>query len=394
MIQNHAASSTIRAVKSGIAPELVVSQVKNTAAWIWSDRRCDAATFALDRVAEANADRKRDEGGPAYLKLLLAAHYATVATFVPTDVDARIRHHAWVAIPDEAALGASLDVVDEVAAWDVRAVSARFVEHEGRTLSGHDGEWLSVRSGALGRAASLGAKDAVERLAAAIDAEVEREERILTPLIEGDAPAKDVLPAITTVAHNLGDLSRVVDAWPKSDAIEALRPKWSRLGHPDGMRGKRSVFVLAGAINKALMAKENHRFLALRKPRALRTHRSLLLPFGPWFDAWGESIAKSEHLEQGDRAEVLAALLELHAWDAEQQGCLRAIAGLHRATRGGIELFVPDIPARMRKDALRGAVRAALDVEEEHFIARIERRYRTELDRLRSQGFGGGRTLP
>jgi hypothetical protein len=31
---------------------------------------------------------------PAPLDALLTAHFATVATFVPTDVDARIRHHA------------------------------------------------------------------------------------------------------------------------------------------------------------------------------------------------------------------------------------------------------------------------------------------------------------
>jgi hypothetical protein len=92
-------------------------------------------------------------------------------------------------------------------------------------------------------------------------------------------------------------------------------------------------------------------------------------------------IATSPHLEDRDRAEVLEALLDVHARDANQEGCLRAIAGLHRATRGGIELYVPDLPARMRKDALRGKVRDALDITAEHFAARVERRVTTALGR-------------
>jgi hypothetical protein len=104
-----------------------------------------------------------------------------------------------------------------------------------------------------------------------------------------------------------------------------------------------------------------------------------LLPIGPWLDDWGKLIATSPLLENNDRAEVLAALLEVHARDANQEGCLRAIAGLHQHTRGGIELFVPDLPARMRKDAIRGKVRDVLDITPEHFATRIERRYEAAL---------------
>ncbi|MDF2693925.1 MAG: hypothetical protein K0S65_2308, partial [Labilithrix sp.] len=143
---------------------------------------------------------------------------------------------------------------------------------------------------------------------------------------------------------------------------------------------RRAPFVAAGVLNKAIVAHENHRFLPLRKPRALRNARELLLPIGPWLDAWGKAVAESPVLENGDRAEVLAALLELHGRDPSQEGCLRAIAGLHHALRGGLEVLVPDLPARMRKDALRGRVRDVLDVPVERFDARIDRRYRAERD--------------
>ena len=363
-------------MKAGIAPELLVSQVKNTAAWLWSDPRAEAVTRALDDLAGADACRQGAEG-TAYLRLLLGAHFATVATFVPTDVDARIRHHAWQAIESAEALSAACAVVDEVAAWDVHAVSARvFVCEERGALSGHDGEWLAVRAGALGRAAVLEATADVERLAEQLDSELDREEAILRRALAADAPGA-VLRCATVVAHNLGDLSRVVAEWPRHDALAPLRDRYVRLAHPDSP-ARRTAFIAAGALNKALVAHENHRFLPLRKPRALRTARELLLPMGPWLDAWGEAVAKSAHLEDRDRAEVLAALLEIHGRDPSQEGCLRAIAGLHRATRGGIELFVPDLPARMRKDALRGRVRDVLDVSVERFDARLERRYRTE----------------
>lgn len=360
-------------MKSGIAPRTLVSQVDGTAGWLRAEPRAAHVVEALDRIEDA--ERDQNANGPAYLRLLLAAHFATVATFVPTDVDVRIRHHAWAAVEDARDLDAMVAVVDEIASWDARLVSERTaVAVDGRSLSGHDGEWLSVRSGALGRALALGATDIAKHLADAIDRELDREEKTFTAVLQTRAPAKQALAVATILAHNLGDLSRVVDQWPNRPELAEHRARYTRLGHatPDNAR---SPFVTAGAMNKAMMALENHRFLALRKPRALRTSRALLLPIGPWFDAWGETIAKHDALEQRDRAEVVTALLEIHASSPDQLGCLRALAGIHRATRGGIELYVPELPARLRKDALRGRVREALEVETPHFEARIQKRF-------------------
>jgi hypothetical protein len=360
------------AVKAGIAPQLLLSQVKNTASWLWEDARAAAVTSALDNPASDG------------LRAMLAAHFATVATFVPTDVDARIRHHVWTAMQSAEEIATACDVVDEAASWDARWVSARTVDGldaRDRSLSGHDGEWLGVRAGALGRAASLGASDVVERLVDQLDRELAREEALFCAAYDGGAPARRVLSIATIIAHNLGDLSRVVEAWPGREEVAALRARYTRLGHPDGPQ-RRTAFIVAGILNKAIMALENHRFLALRKPRALRTSRALILPIGPWFDGWGESVAKHDALSDRDRAEVVTALLELHASSPDQQGCLRALAGMHRATRGGLENYVPSVPARLRKDALRGRVRDALDVTVPHFEARIDRKYRAERDRI------------
>jgi hypothetical protein len=376
-------------VKAGIAPTLVAAQVESTAGWLRQDERARDVIGVLDgapALEEAwRADPSADETQLSYLHLLLTAHFATVATFVPTDVDARIRHHAWAAMERPEQIARACDVVDEVARWDASWVSARVVTSEDdRNLSGHDGEWLGVRAGALGRAAALGAKDLVERLVADLDREVDRHERFLLDAYEGRAPAQRTLSIATIVAHDLGDLSRVVEAWPGGAGAHAsLRARYTRLGHADAApSARRRSFVLAGELNKALMALENHRFLALRKPRALRASRGLLLPIGPWFDDWGATVATHPSLGERDRADVVAALLEMHASSPDQLGCLRALAGIHRATRGGLELYVPDLPARLRKDAVRGRVREAVDVTKDHFAARIEKRFAAERERL------------
>ena len=362
-------------MKPGILNSVLVEQVRNTAAWLWTDASCSALTALFDTCV----DEPLDEPGALErtLRLRLAAHYATVATFVPTDVDAHIRHHMWQSVNDAETFARAKACIDEAVARDARVVSARVTAG----LSGHDGEWLSVRAGALGRALVLGLSDVAEVLAAEIDAELDREHRVFAEALEPDAPATTTLKLATTIAHNLGDLSRVVDAWPKAARASAVCERYSRLGHADGGR-QCSEFLVAGALNKELMALENHRFLALRKPRALRRSRALLLPVGPWFDAWGETVCRSELLDDADRAEVVAALVELHLRSPAQEGCLRALAAFHRETRGGLGWYDTALPARLRKEIGRGRIREAIDLPRERFEARIESRCRALVARL------------
>jgi hypothetical protein len=351
---------------TGIAPDVLFEQVRSTAAWALDGPVKKETTFRaviadLDSAARAHAE---DPPGLAYFRALLAAHYCTVATFVPTDVDARIRHHAFVPLSEDA-LADACDVIDEASAWDVDIVSARVVSG----LSGHDGEWLAVRAGALGRAITLGAKMLVSRLASSIDEELAREHGVLELLARSDAIAW--LRAVTTIAHNLGDLSRVVEAWPSSAEHETYNVRYARLGHAPSPRFG-DAFARAGATNKTVMADENHRFLALRKPRALRASRELLLPIGPFFDGWGRTVATHSALEVTDRAEIVAALLSVHLAKPASRGCLRALAGIDGATGRGLASFESHLPARMRKLLSSGPVRDAVKTREEVFLARMQ----------------------
>jgi hypothetical protein len=62
-----------------------------------------------------------------YFALCMASHFATVATFVPTDVDSKIRGHCWDD-PSPAVLNAQFEVLKAAMAWDVTAVSKRTVK--------------------------------------------------------------------------------------------------------------------------------------------------------------------------------------------------------------------------------------------------------------------------
>ncbi|MBK6697138.1 MAG: hypothetical protein IPG50_33865 [Myxococcales bacterium] len=359
----------------GIAPLVLKSQVEATAGWA-----LDSDFWPAEVVRSAAAIEEAWRADPAhtdYARLLFAAHYLTVATFCPTDVDARIRHHVWVEADSARAL-TLVALVDEVAALDASLVSARTVKGpDGAAMSGHNGEWFSVRAGALGRALSLGEGELAARVEAQIEDELGREaEAFRAAVRENDVQA--ILEVSCIVAHNTGDLSRVVEAWPKSEAHNRLRGRFARLGHPEGAVNHGGVFAAAGHVNKAVTAVENHRFLGLRKARSLRRSRDLLLPIGPFFEPWGRRVALA--LDEPERVEVVDALMETHLRGEDQQGPLRALRGMAEANRGPWSKIVDALPVRLRKAATAGPVQAGLRVTHEAFFARLEKRTRAALE--------------
>lgn len=351
---------------------MLLGQVESTASWALADENAGSYRDILRAASTLESTYGTDLLG--YLRLLLAAHYVTVATFVPTDVDTRIRHHLWWSLDTEEQLLAGLAHVDEAASWDPQRVSARIVEVKGLgAVCGHQGEWFSVWAGALGRALAIGAQQARDHALGRIEDELLRESQIFDAVVKAGDPL-DVLRVSTVLAHNLGDLSRVVEAWPKTVADpEGLRGRFMRLGHEREDRYGGS-FVLAGAINKPIMAPENDRFLALRPARALRKGRPLLLPIGPFFDTWGELIGRTPLLDEDERGEVVAALIDTHVQRPAQVGCLRALAGFDRAFKGGLGAIEHTLPARAKKLVRGGPIREQLGVDRARFEARMAKR--------------------
>ena len=370
-------------MSTGISPSVLLGQVENTAPWALDASITPAAPWQAVLLAGRSLDANSQDPQQrrAYLSLLLAAHFATVGTFVPTDVDARIRHHAWQELHGLDALREAVDTVDQVDDWDPRAVSARVVQlADGTCVSGHDGEWLAVRAGALGRALAMNASATIDAIIARIDAELTREAQAFAVARDRRGGELDALRLATVLAHNVGDLSRVVEIWlAKSNAAKDLQTRLARLGHDDATRFD-GLFALAGHVNKAVMAHENHRFLTLRKARGLRRSPDLLLPIGPFFDRWGETVGSHRALDATERGAALAALLEGHDSDTSQHGYLRAIAGMHRTHPGGIDSLAREVPARLRKLVTGGVVREALRVDASRFEARMANRCRSVLN--------------
>ena len=349
----------------GIAPTLLLDQVKATAPWALTLEPPLPAAAVLQKTPAIQKEWATGADTEEYFALLLAAHFTTVATFCPTDVDVRIRQHVWAPLEGKR-LAAAVGRVEEVARWDVPPVSARHVVLDGEVLAGHQGEWFSVLAGALGRALALADKAVVERTRAWIEAELTREARLVM-LARKEGTPQQLLSVVTTVAHNLGDLSRVVDTWAPAHAASELGLRYSRLGHEDGARFD-GAFVYAGELNKLLMAKENHRFLPLRAPKALRRERAFLLPFGPYFYDWGKLLGSTKLLDDAERAEILLALVGVHERRTDELGCLRAIAGLHAGCSGGIEKLGRYLPEQQRAAVQRGGVKLALRVTEREFL--------------------------
>ena len=142
-----------------IGPRTLVGLVANTAPWLFAQGAPAEPYVAILRSAgELGA---RAEPTPAertdYFALCLAAHFASAATFVPTDVDTKIRRALWQEAIGTDELPRMRALALGMAEWDPAPVSARVVRGaDGAAVSGHDGERLAVLAGGLVAANAAG----------------------------------------------------------------------------------------------------------------------------------------------------------------------------------------------------------------------------------------------
>jgi hypothetical protein len=334
----------------GIAPEILYQHIENTVPFLFTGL-APSAPYS-DFVREKRGEKKFNHY--QYFELCLCAHYTTVASFVPTDVDNQIRKNLWNTGPETTAPMAEL--VLKSRAWDFRPWTARYQEGLDNTLgamvSGHQGEWFSVAVGAYA-AHRNHSPELAKTVKNEILAELELESRIFASLkLAGDGIG--LLRASTAIAHNLGDLDRVIDQWelPQEDPLRQIAYK---LGHAQNAQfgAKQEELLEAGALNKAFMASENHRHYPLRQAKCLRRSIDLFFPLGPFTDAWGETIARHPKLEPREIAEVAEALLEgfqkLSSPKIPLYGYARALAGIQRAFPGGSKLLVEYMRSKSAK---------------------------------------------
>ncbi len=365
----------------GIAPDLLLSQVLNTMPYLLG-RSGEFARFKPTATV-----RNFERGGITdlshfdYFRLCLSAHYLSCGTPVPTDVDNQIRRKLW---PRDLALETAFEMVDlvlESRKWDFTLVSTRYTygakgtPFEGEALSGHLGEWFTVATAAyaaLGQYSSAAAREKRAVVFAEITAEVDRHSEIFGSLWR----AKDglgCLKAAASLAHNFGDLDRVMDMWELSVG-DPLRLKFYKLGSLPFDTEKKLRYLgrlwVAGELYKSKiegssLALENHRHFALRKPKCLRGSPEFLIPTAPFFDHWGESVARGLAAADGspsaDTREVVDILIA--GWE-RQPGTvaygrgLRGILTVHPEFGAEFKVLLEKAPGTREEFESRWAVRA------------------------------------
>ena len=345
--------------KSYIGAATIVEQVRNTAPFLDVPRIDDGARLIecsgyLDVLARGEALQQAtlddDATREDYFALCVAAHHATVATFVPTDVDTKIRGLLWRETRDVASLERMFRFAQRAMAWSIDGISTRATQVAGLgPVSGHNGEQLSVLAAALGAFLHVGAHALADEAAAAIDSELRREAAEFQHAIRTRGCELDALRIAASLTHNVGDLDQGISFWPTSQQHREWREKFGRLAH-ENTRPFDGIYQTAARVYKAAMACEGHRHYPLRAIRGLRQSPDLLLPLGPFLDDWGSLIAKHSALSQEDRVETLGALLAGARKIPGQRGYYRAIRGMMDSLGGGVEALAKQLPKTARDD--------------------------------------------
>ena len=296
-----------------------------------------------------------------YFALCLACHHATVATFVPTDVDTKIRGILWRESLDPDVLRPMLRLALDSRAWTEDGISARSV----RGVSGHNGEHWSAIAGGLGRMLELGDTASAEEAQAAIEAEIDREQAVFDQVAAERDAELDLLRLSMTLAHNRGDLTQGMTFWKKTPLSA---PMMERLA----ARGR---FELAVRIYQHTgLAADGHRHYPLRPVKALRRSAATLLPLCPFLDHWGSLVAQLE-----ERHEVLAALAIGCQKVQGQQGYYRAIAGMLGASPGAFERAAARMPHGAQRLLRSAEMRKLTGVPRISFESMMRKRARTAL---------------
>jgi hypothetical protein len=348
-------------------------------------RAADSDGF-LHILGAVRADPElKDEGSLLrYFSLCLASHHSTVATYVPTDVDSKIRGLLWRETKDLETLREMFRLGVAIHGWTLDGYSLRTIQcGEHGIVSGHDGEWLSVMAGALGRFMQLGDEEYIELSHAAIHAELIREARAFVDVCMTPGRELDTMRVAMSVIHNLGDLNQGISFWTGPCKHSASALQFERLAQ-ENVTGYGGIFQFPGNLYKELLASEGHRHYPLRAVKPLRRAAELMLPLGPFLDEYGAGLAATKLLDTAEKAEVLEALVRGCKKVPGQAGYFRAIAGFREASSRTFDDSVSRLPTSTQKLLKEPDMQKKLAVQRRSF----ESTYCKRVELLRKQFAG------
>ena len=387
-----------------IGPRTLVGLVENTAPWLFDGSHPETGQLpatAGERVSDHAGNalgwwtilrnghllRATEQPTPAdyadYFALCVAAHFGSVATYVPTDVDAKIRHALWLDQKDPSELGRMRTLALELGTWRITGVSARTVTIDGYgVFSGHDGERLSVLGGGWIGHATVGDLASAECFEAAMDAELRREADAFDALSRERGRELETAGLAAILTHNAGDVMQALGAKPARIIPEERRERYADLAR-ERFERYGGAFGRAAEIYRSLMAAEGHRNYPLRELKELRRSPELLLPMSPFLDAWGERIATWKGFDDAARANIVSALVVGCKKVAGQEAYFRALAGFDRAYPGGLAArsLTQHFGTAVRKGLEEAGMRQKLAVRRESFESRYVKEVRRILGR-------------
>jgi hypothetical protein len=331
----------------GISPNILLKNVENTAPFLFQGEietsGANRAYLAKLVFYKKNLKALAHIDLTEYFHLCLAAHWTTAGTFVPTDVDNQIREGLWRHETIGAHIQKMAKLTIEAWRWDYEQVTNRksYNIARGQVMSTHEGTWLSVAIGAYIALMKNKLPKLAQDVADVILAETDKEEKLLIDLRE-KRDHINFLRSTALMAHNFGDLDRVIDQW-QMNTEDPLHARIYKLGHNLNANYSQ-ILVYAGQVNKAFLANENHRHMSMRQPRCLRKTNKFLIPVGPFMDDWGKALGESPLLSTEEKVEIIAAFFDGYTRQDLAYGYLRAYHGLIHSLPAGLESLERDLP--------------------------------------------------
>lgn len=355
---------------NGIGPNLLVRDVEVTAPFLYKG---ELDTTGKNRVYLAklifykkNLNQLKYIDLTEYFTICMAAHWSTAGTFVPTNVDNQIREGLWKHKEISKHIEKMARVTIDSWAWDYEQVTNRKAYNPAlhQVMSTHEGTWLSVAIGAYNALVSHKKIDLAEEMKTVILAEVEKEEKLLLFLREKKDHV-NFLRATALMAHNFGDLDRVIDQWemPESDPF---RQRIYKLGHQLNDHYSR-ILVYAGQVNKKFLSVENHRHMSMRQPKCLRRSHRFLVPVGPFMDQWGKTLGEATDLSRDEKGEIVVALFD--GWKRQDlaRGYCRAYGGMMRALTNGLGDLEASLPFDVVQEIRKSKFQKVADIPQDEF---------------------------
>lgn len=364
---------------TGIAPNILLTHVINTAPFLFNGEidtnGKNRAYLAKLIFYKKNLNALKNIDLTEYFNICMAAHWTTAGTFVPTDVDNQIRKGLWEHSDIKKNIERMAKITIDSWTWDYEQVTNRksYNPERGQVMSTHEGTWLSVAIGGYNALVKNKLPELAQQVADVILAEADKEEKLLLELRE-KRDHVNFLRSTALMAHNFGDLDRVIDQWemPEDDVF---RKRIYKLGHKLN-DAQNPILVYAGQVNKAFLSVENHRHMSMRQPKCLRRSNKFLIPVGPFMDKWGRDLGESKLLTNDEKGEIVCAFLEGFNRQDTALGYVRAFHGMMSVLPNGLDTLEQNIPYDVMSVLRNSRFGQLAKFSEEEMVAS----YKTSLD--------------